>query len=135
MSLPQIDPGSTAGPAIRVMIVDDAVVVRGLMSRWLSEESGIEIVGTFRNGREAVDNVLKLKPDVAVLDIDMPELDGGDLSALLYGDDKTRYIPLLFLSALVPTKDSKRGEVGGRPAIAKSAPIEDLLARIESLLA
>jgi len=62
------------------MIVDDAVVVRGLMSRWLSEESGIEIVGTFRNGREAVDNVLKLKPDVVVLDIDMPELDG--LSAL-----------------------------------------------------
>ena len=80
MSLPQIDPRSTAGPAIRVMIVDDAVVVRGLMSRWLSEESGIEIVGTFRNGREAVDNVLKLKPDVVVLDIDMPELDG--LSAL-----------------------------------------------------
>jgi two-component system chemotaxis response regulator CheB len=80
MSLPQIAPRSTAGHAIRVMIVDDAVVVRGLMSRWLSEESGIEVVGTFRNGREAVDNVLKLKPDVVILDIDMPELDG--LSAL-----------------------------------------------------
>jgi two-component system, chemotaxis family, protein-glutamate methylesterase/glutaminase len=80
MSLPQIAPKSAAGHAIRVMIVDDAVVVRGLMSRWLSEESGIEVVGTFRNGREAVDNVLKLKPDVVVLDIDMPELDG--LSAL-----------------------------------------------------
>jgi two-component system chemotaxis response regulator CheB len=80
MSLQQIAPKSTAAPAIRVMVVDDAVVVRGLMSRWLSEESGIEIVGAFRNGREAVDNVLKLKPDVVVLDIDMPELDG--LSAL-----------------------------------------------------
>jgi two-component system chemotaxis response regulator CheB len=80
MSLPQIAPKSAAGHAIRVMIVDDAVVVRGLMSRWLSEESGIEVVGTFRNGREAVDNVLRLKPDVVVLDIDMPELDG--LSAL-----------------------------------------------------
>src|SRR6202163_636486 len=80
MSLPQIAPRNTAGHAIRVMIVDDAVVVRGLMSRWLSEESGIEVVGTFRNGREAVDNVLKLKPDIVVLDIDMPELDG--LSAL-----------------------------------------------------
>src|SRR5258708_3096860 len=80
MSLPQIAPRSTAGHTIRVMIVDDAVVVRGLMSRWLSEESGIEVVGTFRNGREAVDNVLRLKPDVVVLDIDMPELDG--LSAL-----------------------------------------------------
>jgi two-component system chemotaxis response regulator CheB len=80
MSLPQNAPKSAAGHAIRVMIVDDAVVVRGLMSRWLSEESGIEVVGTFRNGREAVDNVLKLKPDIVVLDIDMPELDG--LSAL-----------------------------------------------------
>jgi len=80
MSLPQIAPHSLTGPAIRVMIVDDAVVVRGLMSRWLSEESDIEIVGAFRNGREAVDNVLKLKPDVVLLDIEMPELDG--LSAL-----------------------------------------------------
>jgi two-component system chemotaxis response regulator CheB len=80
MSLPQIAPKNAVGPAISVMIVDDAVVVRGLISRWLSEESGIEVVGTFRNGREAVDNVLKLKPDVVVLDIDMPELDG--LSAL-----------------------------------------------------
>jgi two-component system, chemotaxis family, protein-glutamate methylesterase/glutaminase len=80
MSLPQIAPKSAAGHAIRVMIVDDAVVVRGLMARWLSEESGVEVVGTFRNGREAVDNVLKLKPDIVVLDIDMPELDG--LSAL-----------------------------------------------------
>src|SRR5258708_6546979 len=80
MSLPQIAPKNMVGSAIRVMIVDDAVVVRGLMSRWLAEESGIEIVGSFRNGREAVDNILKLKPDVVVLDIDMPELDG--LSAL-----------------------------------------------------
>ena len=52
----------------------------------------------------------------------------------LYGDDETRDIPVLFLSALVPAKDAKRGEVGGRPAISKSAPIEDLIARIESLM-
>ncbi|HLL26869.1 MAG TPA: chemotaxis response regulator protein-glutamate methylesterase [Xanthobacteraceae bacterium] len=76
MSLPQIVASSTVGSAIRVMIVDDAVVVRGLMSRWLSEEPGIEIVGAFRNGREAVDNVLKLNPDICLLDIEMPELDG-----------------------------------------------------------
>jgi two-component system chemotaxis response regulator CheB len=80
MSLPQIASSSITARAIRVMIVDDAVVVRGLMSHWLSEESGIEVVGAFRNGREAVDNVLKLKPDVVILDIEMPELDG--LSAL-----------------------------------------------------
>ncbi|HVT56331.1 MAG TPA: response regulator, partial [Xanthobacteraceae bacterium] len=58
------------------MIVDDAVVVRGLMSRWLGEEKDIEVVGIFRNGREAVDNVIRAKPDVVILDVDMPELDG-----------------------------------------------------------
>lgn len=67
--------GDTA-TAIRVMIVDDAVVVRGLMSRWLTNEPDIEVVGIFRNGRDAVDNVLRTRPDVVLLDIDMPELDG-----------------------------------------------------------
>jgi len=63
-------------PRIRVMIVDDAVVVRGLMSRWLGEEKDIEVVGVCRNGREAVDNVIRANPDVVILDVEMPELDG-----------------------------------------------------------
>lgn len=77
---PLTAPASETASTIRVMIVDDAVVVRGLLSRWLGEEQGIEVAGTFRNGREAVDNVLRIRPDVVILDIDMPELDG--LSAL-----------------------------------------------------
>ncbi len=76
MSLPMPAAVSASEPRIRVMIVDDAVVVRGLMSRWLSEEKDIEVVGIFRNGREAVDNVIRAKPDVVILDVDMPELDG-----------------------------------------------------------
>ena len=76
MSLPLPAAESSAEPRIRVMIVDDAVVVRGLMSRWLSEEKDIEVVGIFRNGREAVDNVIRTEPDVVILDVDMPELDG-----------------------------------------------------------
>ncbi|HEX6692253.1 MAG TPA: response regulator [Burkholderiales bacterium] len=87
---------------------------------------------------DAGDQVMRLvkkeMPDLIVCDIDMPDVDGGDISAQLYGDDKTRYIPMLFLSALVPAKDAKRGEVGGRPAISKSAPIDELIARIESLM-
>ena len=41
---------------IRVAIVDDSVVVRGLISRWLREEDGIEVVGTYRSGREIITN-------------------------------------------------------------------------------
>jgi two-component system chemotaxis response regulator CheB len=80
MPLPQSTAISQHDTRIRVMIVDDAVVVRGLMSRWLSTEADIEVVGIFRNGREAVDNVIRTRPHVVVLDVEMPELDG--LSAL-----------------------------------------------------
>jgi two-component system chemotaxis response regulator CheB len=62
-----------AQDALRVMIVDDAVVVRGLVSRWVNEEPDLKIV-VLRTGD--VDNVLRTKPDVMVLDIDMPEMDG-----------------------------------------------------------
>jgi two-component system, chemotaxis family, protein-glutamate methylesterase/glutaminase len=59
---------------VHVTIVDDAVVVRGMLARWLGEESGVEIIGTHRNGAEALAS--DRKPDVIVLDIDMPEMDG-----------------------------------------------------------
>lgn len=115
----------------KILVVDDDQAVLD----YLNAKLGVryDLVST-----AAADAVMRLAhkemPDLILCDIDMPELDGGDVSAQLYGDDKTRYIPVLFLSALIPAKDSKRGEVGGRPAISKSAPIEDLIARIESLM-
>jgi two-component system chemotaxis response regulator CheB len=62
------------------MVVDDAVVVRGLLSRWLSEEPDIEVVACHANGRLAVEDLDRSHPDVVTLDLDMPEMDG--LSAL-----------------------------------------------------
>ncbi len=67
---------SATGRHIRVMIVDDAVVVRGLFSRWVEAESDLEVVASLRTGREAVNQLERADPDVVVLDIDMPELDG-----------------------------------------------------------
>ncbi len=61
---------------IRVMIVDDAVVVRGMLSRWLTEAGGIEVASTHRTGSEAVSAVERVKPDVILLDIEMPDMDG-----------------------------------------------------------
>jgi two-component system, chemotaxis family, protein-glutamate methylesterase/glutaminase len=62
------------------MVVDDSAVVRGLVTRWLAEEPGIEVVASLRTGREAVDHFGRSRPDLVLLDIEMPELDG--LSAL-----------------------------------------------------
>ena len=61
---------------IRVMVVDDSVVVRGLVSRWLKEVPGVNVVSSQRNGLLAVADVPKTMPDVVVLDIEMPEMDG-----------------------------------------------------------
>ena len=58
------------------MVVDDSAVVRGLVTRWLDEANDIEVVSTQRNGKMAVDALADADPDVIILDIEMPEMDG-----------------------------------------------------------
>ncbi|MCC5978391.1 MAG: chemotaxis-specific protein-glutamate methyltransferase CheB [Salinarimonas sp.] len=57
------------------MVVDDSVVIRGLTARWL-EEAGHKVVATCNNGRVAVDQIARAKPEIVLLDIEMPEMDG-----------------------------------------------------------
>lgn len=71
---------STTSDPIRVMVVDDSVVVRGLICRWVEEQPDFRVVASLRTGREAVDGIERSDPDVVILDIEMPVLDG--ISAL-----------------------------------------------------
>jgi two-component system chemotaxis response regulator CheB len=66
---------STDGP-YRVVVVDDSVVIRGLISRCIEADPALAVVGTAANGIIALRQVERLKPDVVVLDIEMPEMDG-----------------------------------------------------------
>jgi two-component system chemotaxis response regulator CheB len=61
---------------LRVMVVDDSTVARGFIRRWLDAEPGIEIVASLRTGREALDYLDRSDPDVVLLDVDMPDMDG-----------------------------------------------------------
>src|SRR5271166_4512439 len=61
---------------IRVMIVDDAIVARRLSARWIDAEPDMTVIACLRTGREAVDQIEQHDPDVVILDVDMPELDG-----------------------------------------------------------
>ncbi len=63
-------------PKIRVMQVDDSAVVRGLIAKVLETDPAIEIVGVAINGEMAVGNIKRLDPDVVLLDIEMPVMDG-----------------------------------------------------------
>src|SRR6202162_5520956 len=65
---------------LRVMVVDDSVVIRGMISRWVASEPDMVVAASLRTGLDAVNQIERINPDVAVLDIEMPELDG--ISAL-----------------------------------------------------
>jgi DNA-binding NarL/FixJ family response regulator len=68
---------------VRVLVVDDQRLVREGIASLLGIQPGIEVVGTAADGREAVERVLALTPDVVLMDVRMPEMDGVDAAAVL----------------------------------------------------
>jgi two-component system chemotaxis response regulator CheB len=83
---------------IRVMVVDDAVVVRGLLARWIETESGLRMVASVRSGREAIEQLERANPDVVILDVDMPDTDG--ITALPRLLEKKRDLVIIMASTL-----------------------------------
>jgi DNA-binding NarL/FixJ family response regulator len=68
---------------IRVMVVDDHPIVRQGLVGVLEDEADLEVVGAFGSAREAIGHVQRLQPDVVLLDLEMPELDGVEAIPLL----------------------------------------------------
>ena len=99
MNLVVAPPSSAAANRrIRVMLVDDSVVVRGLFARWVESEPDLDVVATLRTGREAVNQIERVNPDVVVLDVDMPDLDG--IAALPLLLEKKRDLVVIMASTL-----------------------------------
>lgn len=88
----QSKPPQCSAP-IRVMVVDDSAVVRGLIVRILEDDPSIEIAATCSNGMLAVQQAARIKPDVVILDVEMPVMDGlTALPKLLEVDPSMRII-------------------------------------------
>jgi len=85
-------------PKIRVMVVDDAVVFRRLVSEELSADPMIEVVGSAANGLIALAKMPQLNPDLVILDVEMPEMDG--LTALKELRRLYPRVPVIMFSAL-----------------------------------
>lgn len=117
----------------KILVVDDDPAVLDFLRAKLGVR--FHLVST---GRPAAVRELarREKPQLIICDVDMPELDGGDISAALYADDETRDVPLLFLTGLASQEelDKLSGQLGGRPAVSKKAPFEQLVAAIERLM-
>ncbi len=82
---------------IRVLVVDDSMFMRRMISDLLNQDAAIEVVGAARNGQEGLEMARQLKPDVITLDVEMPVMDGVTMLQKLMQEQPT---PVLMLSSL-----------------------------------
>ena len=116
-----------------VLIVDDTLTNMRLLTQMLRDE-GFGVRGA-PNGEIALNAVRSAPPDVILLDINMPGLNGYEVCRELKADANTRNIPIIFLSALDEPLDKVRAfDVGGADYVSKPFHIEEVIARVEHQL-
>lgn len=112
-----------------ILIVEDSPINRRILQNLLEKEGfAVRIAG---NGKEALGRIAEERPDLILLDILMPEMDGLELCRRLNGREATRDIPVIFISALDDTADKLSGfAAGGVDYITKPFHPAEVLARI-----
>jgi two-component system, chemotaxis family, protein-glutamate methylesterase/glutaminase len=104
----------------RVMVVDDSAVIRGFLTRWLEMEEDIEIVASANNGIAAIRECKKFKPEIVILDIEMPEMDGMTaLPQLIENDPELQVIMASTLTRRNADVSMKALSMGAADYIAK----------------
>ncbi len=118
----------------KILMVDDEPDVLRILDKRLSLE-GFEVIST-TDGLEALSLAKVQRPDIIILDLHMPEIDGGELACRLSEDPHTEAIPILFLSSLISDEESSRmkHKCGGRPMVSKSIKIPELIGIINKMI-
>jgi diguanylate cyclase (GGDEF)-like protein/PAS domain S-box-containing protein len=115
-----------------VLIVDDTMMNIDLLADVLREDYRL---GIATNGVKALEFVKKNKPDLILLDVMMPEMDGFEVCRILKSSNKTRNIPVIFITALSDTENVARGfQLGGCDYIPKPFHAVEVKARVKSKL-
>ena len=118
----------------RILIVDDDANSTHLV-KILLERSGPYLVLEENDAAKADQTAHDFKPDVILLDIVMPKIDGGELATLIEADRELHDTPIIFLTALVTHSEAKRGlHIQGHPLVAKPISIPELVDAIEKNL-
>ena len=118
----------------RILIVDDDANSTHLV-KILLERSGPYLVLEENDAAKADQTAHNFKPDVILLDIVMPKIDGGELATQIEADRELRDTPIIFLTALVTHGEAKNGlQIQGHPMVAKPISIPVLIDAIEKHL-
>lgn len=130
---------------MRVLVVDDSAFMRRAISQMIASEPGLEVIDTARNGREAVEKALALKPDVITLDVEMPEMNGLDALREIRRvcpDPKPAVIMCSSLTSAGSHEALRALRLGAAEVVAKQASIQtgnldvlrtDLITKIKAL--
>jgi two-component system, OmpR family, response regulator len=120
----------------RILVVDDEAGFTRLLKLNLEQTGSYEVLAENAPDR-AVSSARRFKPDLILLDVMMPEMDGGTLAAALRASPSLELVPIVFLTAAVKKEEvvSHRGQIGGFPFIAKPVDLGELVKCIEEHLA
>ena len=120
-----------------ILIVDDDIPLTQAMKINLEDTGNFEVI-VENDSRNAIERATEHRPDLILLDIVMPGLDGGDVSAQLKSHPMLKDIPVLIVTALVANNETGEGDAitsGGQAMVAKPVQFDKLTHAIESSLA
>ena len=116
------------------MLVDDSLTVRKITSRFLTRE-GYEVI-TAKDGVDALQLLNDVQPDVILLDIEMPRMDGFEFARTIKNDARNKHIPIIMITSRTAEKHRALAkELGVNVYLGKPYQEEELLVHIVSLMA
>ena len=116
----------------KVLIIDDEAAFTNVVKLTLEGKENYEVC-VENDPRQAIATARKFWPDIIVLDVVMPNLDGGEVHTQLMADPILKVIPIIFLTAIVRQKevDEHKGMIGGSFYIAKPVSADGLVSALE----
>jgi DNA-binding NarL/FixJ family response regulator len=121
-----------AQASLRILVVDDQLLYAEAVSVLLDQQDGLEVVGIARDGREAIEQALALRPDVVLMDIKMPRLDGISATRRIRRQLPTTRV--VVMTALTGDEHVERAlRAGADACIKKFSRAGDLVTAIEEL--
>jgi DNA-binding NarL/FixJ family response regulator len=120
--------------AVRILLVDDHPIVRQGLRTLLEGRSGWEIVGEASDGSEALDKIISLRPDVVVLDVTMPNMNGLETCRQIQQKQQASGLEVLFVTQHdSPQMMREALDAGARGYVVKSNAARDLLEAVEAV--
>ena len=127
-----VDDDASRRPAL-VMVVDDSITMRKVTQRVL-ERADMEVI-TAKDGVDAVEKLQERTPDLMLLDIEMPRMDGYDLASYMKNDTRLRNVPIMMITSRTGEKHRQRAlEIGVERYLGKPYQESDLLRQVQEML-